>query len=219
MRLTDTDLLAELAKPEYAAIRDAFVSRTYTRGRQVFSPHEPQNSLFIVIRGRARVYLAYRDKEFTMAILDAGDVYTTHTRAYVEALDDLELLVADTGLVRRHLAVMPSLATAMVKVLGELLTHAFGVIDGLAFHDVRKRLLNLLLYEAERAGGQADTRTNTPSIDHGLSVEQLATIVGSTRQTVSSLLNALERDGIIELRGKGIIRIPDLDRLRQLATA
>ncbi|WP_428561999.1 MAG: Crp/Fnr family transcriptional regulator [Solidesulfovibrio sp. DCME] len=216
MRLTDADLLTELEQPAFAALRQAFVTKRYPKGCHVFSPREARNRLFIVVRGRARVYLASRDKEFTMAILDAGDVYTTHTRAHVAALDDLELLVADLAEVGRLLFSMPALSAAMVKVLGDLLAHAFTVIDGLAFYDVRRRLLHLLALEAGRAGTAAD---GAACCDLGLSVEQLATIVGSSRQTVSSLLNSLEREGVIALEGRGVIRVPDLAALRVLADA
>ena len=133
MRLTDSDLLRDLDKPEFAAVRAAFVPRHFPKGRQVYAPREARNSLFIVAQGRARVYLSYKDKEFTMAILDVGDVYTTHTRASVEALDDLTILTAELAAVRRFLADMPALTSSMVKVLGDLLSHAFSVIDGLAF--------------------------------------------------------------------------------------
>ncbi|WP_029460342.1 Crp/Fnr family transcriptional regulator [Solidesulfovibrio alcoholivorans] len=213
MRLTDADLLTELDRPEFAAVRRVFVTRRYPRGRQVFAPREAENRLFIVVRGRARVYLVSKDKEFTMAILDVGDVYTTHTRAHVEALDDLELLEADIAAVRRFLADMPALTISMVKVLGDLLSHAFTVIDGLAFHDARRRLAQLLLLEVRRVEPDA---TGAACFDHGLSVEQLATIVGSSRQTVSSLLNALEREGLIRLKGRGVICVPDPDALEAL---
>lgn len=212
MRLTDNSLLAELDSPEWAGLRQAMTARTYAKGRQIFSPRDQENLLFLVTRGRARVYLAYRDKEFTMALLSPGDVYTSHTRAHVEAIDELEVLVADIAVVRRFLTTMPSLATAMVRVLGDLLSHAFSVIDGLAFHDVRRRLVHLLLHEADRCRDAGPT----PCLAHGLSIEQLATIVGSSRQTVSSLLGALEREGLIERRGRGVIAIPDIAALRRL---
>ena len=67
MRLPENDLLQELDKPEWRALRQQLVSRTYPKGRLVFSPREPENLLFVVARGRARIYLAYRDKEFTMS--------------------------------------------------------------------------------------------------------------------------------------------------------
>jgi CRP/FNR family transcriptional regulator, carbon monoxide oxidation system transcription regulator len=71
-----------------------------------------------------------------------------------------------------------------------------------------------LRYEAYRSQPDA---AGVPCFSHGLSVEQLATIVGASRQTVSSLLNALEREGIVELRARGVIRILDPAALEGLA--
>jgi CRP-like cAMP-binding protein len=220
MRLTETSLLKDLESPEMAPLRRAFSTRRHPKGALVFQPREGDH-IFIVVKGRARVYLAYRDKEFTMAVLDAGDVYSTHTRAFVEALDDLEILVARISEVRRYLGSMPSFNSAMIHVLGDLLSHAFSVIDTLAFKDVRKRLLEFLAYEARRmprcvectgCGGCA----SGGMVSLGLNTEQMATIIGSSRQTVSSLLNALAKDGVIQLKGRGVICIPDIAALEEL---
>ena len=87
MRLTETTLLQDLDRPEMAPLRKLFVSRKFAKGAMVFEP-KSGDQIFIVTRGRARVYLAYRDKEFTMAMLDSGDVYATHTRAFVQGLHE-----------------------------------------------------------------------------------------------------------------------------------
>lgn len=222
MRLTEAKLLQDLQQPEYAALRGAFVPVRHARGALIYQPREKPDRIFIVQSGRARVYLAYRDKEFTLAVLDAGDVYATHTRAYVQALDDLELLVATVADVRQSLMNMPSLTSAMVHVLGDLLSHALTVIDNLAFKDVRKRLIEFLVYEARRLPRCQECRACGACdaggmISLGLNTEQLATIIGSTRQTVSSLLNALAVDGVIQLKGRGVICIPDIGTLETLA--
>jgi CRP-like cAMP-binding protein len=222
MRLTDTNLLKDLEKPEFAPVREAFVSRTYAKGALVFAPMEEQNRIFIVAGGRARVYLAYREKEFTMAILDSGDIYATHTRAYVQALDDLELLVADVADVRGLLNTMPSLTSAMIHVLGDLLSHAITIIDSLAFKDVRDRLIELLAYEARRTPRCQECRACGECeaggmVSLGLSTETLATIIGSSRQTVSSLLNALAKEGVVQFKGRGVICIPDIGSLEACA--
>ncbi|GAB7079434.1 Crp/Fnr family transcriptional regulator [Megalodesulfovibrio paquesii] len=215
MRLTETDLLQSLEHPDLAAVRQLFGLRTYPKGALVFSPRDPSNLLFIVKNGHARVYLAYRDKEFTMAILDAGDVYASHTRAYVQALDDLELLVAPVAEVRRVLHATPQLTMAMIRVLGDLLAHAFSVIDTLAFKDVRRRLIEFLVYEARRLPHCKECRAcggceDGHMVSLGLNTEQMATIIGSSRQTVSSLINALAKDGVVQLKGRGVICIPDI---------
>lgn len=221
MRLTDTNLLEELNTPELASVRRSFTTRNYAKGALVFHPNEESNSIFIVNKGRARIFLAYKDKEFTTAILDSGDVYATHTRAFVQALDDLEILVADISDVRQYLHSIPGLTTAMIRVLGDLLAHSFSIIDTLAFKDVRNRLIEFLIYEAKHmprckectaCGGCEEGG----AVSLGLNMEQLATIIGSTRQTVSSLLNGLAKDDIIELKGKGVICIPDIGALEAL---
>lgn len=217
MRLTDTTLLQDLERPEMAPVRRAFHTRSFTRGALVFHPKQG-NQIFIIVKGRARVYLSFRDKEFTMAVLDAGDVYSTHTRAFVQALDDLEILTADIAEVRRYLGSMPSFNSAMIHVLGDLLSHAISVIDTLAFKDVRHRLIEFLAYEVRRLPrcrecrhcGQCD---EGGMVSLGLNTEQLATIIGSTRQTVSSLLNALAKEGLIQLKGRGVICVPDIAAL------
>ena len=221
MRLTDTTLLQDLERPEMAPIRQAFRAHAHARGTMVFHPRQ-DNRIFIVTKGRARVFLAYRDKEFTMAVLDAGDVYATHTRAWVQALDDLEILVADVAEVRRHLSSMPSFNSAMIHVLGDLLSHAISVIDTLAFKDVRNRLVEFLAYEARRLPRCRECRhcgqcEDGGMVSLGLNTEQMATIIGSSRQTVSSLLNALAKDGVIQLKGRGVICIPDISALEACA--
>ncbi len=224
MRLTETNLLQDLARPDMARVMDAFKLRLFPKGKLVFHPREELDRLFIVKSGRARVYLAYRDKEFTMAVLDAGDVYATHTRAYVQALDDLELLVANISDVRPHLMTLPSLNSAIMHVLGELLSHAISVIDNLAFKDVRNRLIGFLAFEARRMPRCRECRgcggcEDGGMVSLGLNTEQMASIIGSSRQTVSSLLNALAKEGVIELKGRGVICIPDIANLEALLRA
>lgn len=221
MRLTEASLLHDFGLPEHAALRQAFVPMRFTKGQMVYQPREHPNRLFIVSHGRVRVYLAYRDKEFTIAVLDAGDVFVTHTRAYVQALEEVELQVAKLAEVRRLLVSMPSLTASMIRVLGDLLSHAFSVIDNLAFKDVRNRLLNFLVYEAVRLPRCNECRACGACeaggmVSLGLNTEQLATIIGSTRQTVSSLLNTLAMESVIQLKGKGVICIPDIASLEAL---
>ncbi len=221
MRLTEITLLQDLHRPEMAPVRKLFSSRKFARGALVFEPRAG-DQIFIVTSGRARVYLAYRDKEFTMAMLDAGDVYATHTRAYVQALDDLEILIASVSEVRRYLGSMPSFNSAMIHVLGDLLSHAISVIDTLAFKDVRNRLIEFLVYEARRLPRCRECRhcgqcEDGGMVSLGLNTEQMATIIGSSRQTVSSLLNVLAKDGIVQLKGRGVICIPDIAALEDCA--
>lgn len=214
----DIDFLRELQKPGFETLARAFLPRSYPANSLIFGPREERDLVFIVTRGRARVYLAYEDKEFTLALLERGDVYSTHTRAYVAALKDTTIMSAETAHIRRQLLRIPEFTGTMVRVLGDVLSHSINIIDNLAFLDVKRRLKSFLQYECERAEEKAGQGCQVPSaqqpetgvlLELELTTEHLATLLGTTRQTLSTILNALAKEGLVELRGRGRIYIPD----------
>jgi CRP-like cAMP-binding protein len=74
-------------------------------------------------------------------------------------------------------------------------------------HKVENRIILVLAFLAAEAGGKLP-----------LSQSEVGALVGATRETSSTLLNRLQRRGLLEL-GRGTISVPSVDRLRQAATA
>ncbi|WP_243312682.1 Crp/Fnr family transcriptional regulator [Fundidesulfovibrio agrisoli] len=154
MKVTSVSLLEELEKPGYHALRKELRPRRYRRKAVLFDPLSEENLVFVVRTGRVRVYLAYEDKEFCLAVLGPGDVYSTHTRAFVQAIEDVEILVAPAEVFRSRMEAFPGLYTTMIRVLGALLGRSITIIDSLAFKKVGMRLLELLSVEAARGEPQ-----------------------------------------------------------------
>jgi CRP-like cAMP-binding protein len=101
-------------------------------------------------------------------------------------------------------------------VLGNILNNSFSIIGGLAFKDIYKRLIGFILEEAKRNGvPEADGVDLT--ID--LTIEQLAQLMGATRQTVSTLLNDMVRAELMHKRGRGRYFIPSMAALERAAGA
>ena len=107
MKFTSVNLLDELAKPEFSSLLSAFHERRFPKNSMIFTPSYDEeleipasnlaspaeksiaeNYVFIVRRGLVRVFLAYGDKEFTIAFLKPGDVYVSHSSALVQAVED-----------------------------------------------------------------------------------------------------------------------------------
>jgi CRP-like cAMP-binding protein len=214
MKFTGVNLLDELGRPELADLRAVFRKRSVHKGEVVFRPDGPEDLVFVVARGRVRVYLAYEDKEFTLAILNPGDPYSTHSGCYIQALEDAELLLTDVRSVKRCMAEIPLFTRTMVRVLGHILRNSFSIIGGLAFKDIYNRLMDYILGEA-RASGTPENGGRLLKLN--LTIEQLSQLMGATRQTVSTLLNDMERAGLMEKRGRGVYFIPDLDALSKAA--
>lgn len=215
MRLASVDLLYEMQKPENSRLRSIFTKRAYPKDAVIFEPKDAPDRIFVVSFGRVRIYLASMEKEFTLAILDPGAVYATHTRAHVQALEDTTLLITDTKRFHACLPDSPALTGAFINVLGGLLKNSYSIISGLVFKDVTRRLVLFLLEEAKDSGTPGEDGVSI-ILHTGLTMEQLAGMVGSTRQTVSMLLGDLVRAGMLEKPARGVFRITDPALLQQL---
>lgn len=185
----------------------------FSKKALVSSPFEEKNLVFIVKSGKLRIYLAYEDKEFTLSFLEAGDIFSTHTAAFVQALEGTEILVCSTQAFRAALAERPELSLTMVKVLGDLLKNSISTIEGLAFKDVRLRLVEFLVGAAAERGAATPEGT---VIELGLSTEDIALLVGTTRQTISQILNDLIKEGILQKVRRHTLLIKDLSALKEI---
>lgn len=217
MKFLEENLLDHLKRPEFSELLSSLTRKTYVKNTFISQPGLDDNRIFIVSSGRVRVYLGYEDKEFNLGILTQGDIYSTHSGTYLQALSETELLLTDVTTFRQQMVGDPEVGKAMVRVLGNILKTSFSIIDGLVFKDVNYRLVSLLSSEARKHGKVQKSGSLLVTID--LSVEQIARLVGSTRQTVSTLLNDLERAGLLGRpeRGKFIIHnIGDLESVAGL---
>ena len=206
-----SDLLVELERPEYRSVLEEFTEVDYPRNTLICSPGASEDMVLIVKRGRVRVYLGYEDKEFTLAMLERGGIYSTHTRTFVSAEEDSTLLCMATLRVHRHMASFPLFSRTVIGILGSLLTQSFAIIDGLVFKDVTQRLVEFFLHEAQ-SHGRSEGGGVRMEID--LTMEQLAAVVGSSRQTVSTICNEMIKAGVMVRLGRKGYRIPNLELLK-----
>lgn len=204
-----TDRLAALSD---AALLQGFHPRRLAEGTLIGTPQGERDSVFIVRSGRIRVFLAFEDKEYTLTFLEAGDIYSTHSQAWVQADRPSEVLMGDTAQMMATLRTLPGAAPVIIRVLGATLSNCMNIIEDLAFRDVEGRLARFLLGMLERKG---QPHEGSLRLELGLTTEDIARLLGTSRQTLSSLINRMARDGILSRAGQGIIDIHDAGRLRQ----
>ena len=188
--------------------------KTCKKREIIFDPEEVNNYVIMLLQGRVRIYLAYPDgREFTIAFLEPGDVYSSHSGTFAEAMDHSRILFIETATFFRFMLNNPAILITMVQVLGESLGNTIHIIENLAFLDVDKRLACFLLEAAHHKGTPSDDGT---LINLGLTVEEIASAVGSSRQTASMLLNRWDKEGIIKHNRKSLLLL-DMDKLNTLA--
>lgn len=193
-----------------SGFQGGFEQRVLAKGALLSTPTEAKNRVFMVQSGRLRVYLAGENRELTLTFLEAGDIYTTHTPTYVETVAPSTLWLMETAAFARKLANDPSVTPVMMRVLGGMLANAVNLIEDLAFREVPARLARFLLGLANRRGQVCNEGLLIP-LDLGL--EDIASLLGTTRQTVSLLINQWEREGILQRRGRRELLIRSLREL------
>ena len=190
--------------------------RHHPRGSFICTPGRAGDRVFVLQSGRARVFLAGEGKELTLAFLEPGEIFSTHSRAWVEAVTDCCVQVADTCSFQARLLAEPQLTPVVIRVLARLLAGSIDIIENLAFRDVPARLAHYLLEQAAAIDPALPAGLHLPL---ALRSEDIARMLGTTRQTVSSLLTGLVRSGVLARDGRRALIILDPAALRRRAGA
>jgi CRP-like cAMP-binding protein len=206
------DFLGFLGSPAGEAFLASFHSRRFDKAQRVSSPHGDQaNLVFIVRSGRLRVYLSSGHRELTLAFLEPGDVFTTHTPTFVEAIEASELSLVDTRRFATMLASQPVAVSAIMRVLGNLLAGTIEHVNNLAFRDARQRLTHFLVSVARRQA--RDEAVGRCVVTLSVTLTEVALLLGSTRQTVSTVLGQMTREGLVERIGRKQLLLFDVPAL------
>ncbi len=190
-----------------------FHSRRLKSGELLSYPQDSNNRVFYLSSGRLKVFLSYGDKIFTLALLNPGDIYCTHTRAFVEAMEESEVKSCDLQTFSHRIHQHPLLMGAMTRVLSTTLSGCIDTIENLAFRDVKARFAGFLLGQMlEEQKNESNVLITLP-----LTTEQLAQVIGTSRQTLSSLISDLQAEGMIKREGRGKLLIHSPKQLEWIA--
>jgi CRP/FNR family transcriptional regulator, cyclic AMP receptor protein len=139
-----------------------------------------------------------------LSIFDPGPRSSTAT-----ALTEVSALSMDRNVVWEWLAEHPEVAERLLRVLSRRLRRTDHDLSDLIFSDAPARVAKLLLRLAQQFGIQEDGATR---LTHDLTQEEIAQLVGSSRETVNKVLTDFYRRGWIRADGKSML-ITDSERL------
>jgi len=184
-----------------------FSVRRFAKRQNVAFPPDCPDAIYFVRSGRVKIsYFSEDGKEFTVALLGPGEIYSEHSLATATALEDSEVLYTSMREFRSMLEEYPDLSLRLIRVLGQILRSTNDVILDLAFREVSARLARILL-NASRKGEGAEGPCSLY-----LTHEEMASLAGTTRQTVNEILKRWERQGITSLH-RGAITVLDSKEL------
>jgi CRP/FNR family transcriptional regulator, cyclic AMP receptor protein len=204
-------LFALLTSSQAEAVADAVVKRRFKRGEVIVEQGEKSNTLYIILTGRVRVVTSdKRGREVILATLNPGDYigemslidnepHSATCRAEVQT----DMLTLGRAEFARCLPENSSMAYAIMRGLVQRLRQADRKIESLALMDVYGRVARALLEFA-----QPDREGNL-AIKDRISRQDIAKMVGASREMVSRVMKDLEDRGFIETREDGSMLVKD----------
>lgn len=218
---TGAALLAALDAPDLAPLRAASRRIELAAGAVAFRQGEPRGAIFVIDRGEMRIFHAGPSgREVTLAYWGPGnfiggpDLFEGGPHMWSGMATRPSRLWAVPGVaLRAAAAASPPLALALIDALAHkgrcmsALIHLFGT------RSARERLARLLVQIAERDGRPEGDGL---SLRRDFSQEDLARLVGATRQWVSATFERWRQDGLIAVTPTRLV-IRDLDALRAVA--
>jgi len=203
-------LFSLLTTEQAQSIADSVVKRRFRRGEVIVEQGRKSNALFILLNCRARVLTAdHRGREVILAVLQPGDYVGEMSliddephSATVRAEVQTDMLVLGRNEFSRCLPDSSSLSYAVLRGLVARLRNADRQIESLALLDVCGRVARTLLDMAEDDKGIKIIRGK-------VSRQDMAKIVGASREMVSRVMKDLEDRGVIETLENGSVVIKE----------
>ncbi len=203
-----------LEEEQMDEIMNAAISMTYKKGEMIYQAGERSDSLFIVNKGRIRIYrLSESGKEQLVRILNPGD-FTGELalfnegvhESYAEAMLETQVCVIKRSDLQKLLLKYPTISLKILSEFSNRLDQSEKQTTSFATEKVETRIAMFLAECAD--SGETNNEIVLP-----MSKKDLASYLGTTPETVSRKFADLEQEGLIKQKSHKIIEILDLDGL------
>jgi len=222
MLLRNYDLWCEMSDDEYKELNVAHHFIDAKKGDYIYFDPQHLNKLYFVKDGYIKIgFIDENGNEIIKEIIKEGEIFGQFAleknnlngefaKAYKGNVSLCAFSIEDF---EKLLLKKPALAIKYSKQMGEKLRRAEFRLVNMLNKDVRSRLLAFFYNLAMMDGydGQAAGYTMENFLTH----EDIAKLIGSARQTVTTFINQLEEEGVLLINRKKIT-LPDMQKLRKL---
>lgn len=213
-------IFKDLNEEELKAISSMTKEGFYAKGNIIINEGDKIDNIYIIHKGKIKVYKINLDgKEQILYILKDGDTFGENSifkerkaTFYAEAMDDVKLCLLSKedfmGIISRN----PEIALKIMNYLLERLQNIESLVKDITTEDVKTRLLSMILKLADKEGIKS---SDGIKLKLYLSREDIANLLGTTRETISRKLHELEDDGIIKFLSNKEILLKDIEKFKE----
>ena len=221
----DTDVLrraplfASLDDEAFAALTEEITEVNLSRGATLFYEGDPGDQLYFIVSGKMKLGRTASDgRENLVAVMGPGEIFGEMALFDPSPRSTSATAVSETRLdglkhenLRKVIQRSPEVSAQLLQALARRLRRTNENLADLVFSDVPGRVAKALLDLADRVGRPA---TDGILVAHELTQEELAQLVGASRETVNKALAEFVQRGWIRLEARAVV-ILDLQRLKQ----
>lgn len=194
---------------------------TFPRGTTIFDEGEPGDRLYIIVSGKVKLARHAPDgRENLLSVMGPSDMFGElsifdpgpRTSSAV-CVTEVTAATMDSTMLKSWIAEHPEISQQLLRVLARRLRRTNASLADLIFTDVPGRVAKTLLQLANRFGTQEGGALR---VNHDLTQEEIAQLVGASRETVNKALATFAHRGWIRLEGKSVL-IVDTEHLARRA--
>ncbi|PBB06516.1 Crp/Fnr family transcriptional regulator [Salimicrobium humidisoli] len=200
--LSEISLFEEMPDHKLKEIDMITQMTTVKKGTLIYTPDTPVEVLYFLKQGQVRLYRVNEEgKQFTIDVLVDGNLFgetsslsLSDDSTYAEAMTDSYICIVKQENMGAFLEDNPATALRLISLLTERLKELQNFSEKMALSDVKHRPLYLLLILSEKTGHR---QGEWQSVEAELTHKDLAHMVGSTRETISSTISTLKKEGYL----------------------
>ncbi|WP_345788507.1 Crp/Fnr family transcriptional regulator [Desulfosporosinus hippei] len=207
-------MMFEIDEEELEYLNQIASEIKYPKGQIIFSTSQKANEVYYIKSGLVKIYRTTSDgRQVSVALRYPGDfiglaevLSNISEREYsAEAMDNVAIQIIWKDGFKKMMAEMPIFSEKIVRLMSDRLREAQNTIYDFIMNPIQGRLAIFLLAMAERSGDKG--ADGIIRVHLRVTQEELACVIGSARQTISSLLNLFKEDGSIQYEGREIVGV------------
>lgn len=216
--IDETDVLDVLCSKEEMALGDRHPHHLFNKDAFVYFEDEPSEAIYLVVSGRVKVGSYTEDgREITKAILSKGEMFgemalvgEEKRNEFAQAMEDgTELCVFGVDELRARMMENKDFSVKIFQIIGLKIKKLERKVESLVFKDSRARVVDFLKELAVEKGKKVGFEV---MVKNYLTHKDIAALTGTSRQTVTTILNELKEKNIINFNRRQFL-IRDMNLL------
>jgi CRP/FNR family transcriptional regulator len=205
--LRDKNFFCSVSSGSLNTFESLKITNEYSKGSTLFSQGQPSVGVYVLCQGRVKLTAWSKDGRSTiLGIVEAGEVLglsgvisdVVH-QATAQAIEDCQINFVAKRDFQRFLKHNPEAAINAVRQLSREQAAAWDQIRSLALsHSAAERLARLLLGWSNKNGNGSAKKLMKATFTH----EEMASMIGTSRETVTRILRDFKERDLIEINGK-----------------